>query len=251
MIERERELADQVAQKLKDADIASYREASLRGIQPAFIVLSRDRIFTIDVKAWEKHPGFRSRAAHQADLYRQYVGADRAFVVVDNLERSRVPEGVVTLDRLIPALQEALALTPRAEVEKRVSTSDRPHVFAAMPFDRKYDDTFFIAMRHAAESVGAVCRRVDQEEYSGHIVAEIHRLIRESIAAIIDLSESRPNVLYEAGYAHALNKPVVHICSTPLGDLPFNVAQWNTLWYAQGQVFAFKDRLAARLRAVL
>ena len=29
-------------------------------------------------------------------------------------------------------------------------------------------------------------------------------------AVIVDLSEAKPNVLYEAGYAHALNKPCIH-----------------------------------------
>ena len=80
-----------------------------------------------------------------------------------------------------------------------------------MPFDLQYDDVFFVAMTHAARQVGSVCRRVDQEEFTGNIVAEIKRLIRTSEVVIVDLSEAKPNVLYEAGYTHALDKPVVHI----------------------------------------
>ena len=63
-------------------------------------------------------------------------------------------------------------------------------------------------------------------EFAGDIVDEIRRLIEASIAVIIDLSEAKPNVLYEAGYVHALGKPTVHICSTPMSGLPFDVRNW-------------------------
>jgi nucleoside 2-deoxyribosyltransferase len=81
-------------------------------------------------------------------------------------------------------------------------------------------DVFFIAMRQAAEQVRAVCERVDRREFQGSVVDEIQRLIRQSVAVIVDLSEAKPNVLYEAGYAHALNKPCIHICSTSTEKLP-------------------------------
>ena len=50
----------------------------------------------------------------------------------------------------------------------------------------------------------------------GASLTDVRTLIRESSAVICDLSEARPNVLYEAGFAHALDKPTIHICSTPL-----------------------------------
>jgi len=68
---------------------------------------------------------------------------------------------------------------------------------------------------------------------------------------IVDLSEAKPNVLYEAGYAHALRKPVVHICSTPLSELPFDVRNWNTIAYRRGQTALLREPLARRLKAVM
>ena len=81
-------------------------------------------------------------------------------------------------------------------------------------------------------------------------VDEIQALIRSAIAVIVDLSESRANVLYEAGYSHALEKPTVHICSTPLCELPFDVAHWNTIKYQMGQTYHLRDVLARRLEAI-
>ena len=69
-----------------------------------------------------------------------------------------------------------------------------------------------------------MANRVDRREFQGNVVEEIDRLIRKASAVIVDLSESKPNVLYEAGFAHALKKPCVHICSTPMDKLPFDVA---------------------------
>lgn len=120
-----------------------------------------------------------------------------------------------------------------------------------MPFSREYDDVFFVSMAHAADSVGATCKRVDREDFEGDVVEEIKRLIRESVAVIADLSEARPNVLYEVGYAHALLKPTVPICSTALGELPFDVRNWNTLEYTRGRTHQLRDPLARRLKAAI
>jgi nucleoside 2-deoxyribosyltransferase len=91
---------------------------------------------------------------------------------------------------------------------------------------------------------------VDQTEFSGDIVEEIKRLISESIAVIVDLSEGKANVLYEAGFAHALRKPSVHISSTDLSELPFDVRNWSTIKYNKGQTTAIRKPLVKRLGAV-
>jgi hypothetical protein len=106
-------------------------------------------------------------------------------------------------------------------------------------------------MRYAAEEVGAVCTRVDRREFQGNVVDEIQSLIRESIAVFVDLSEAKPNVLYETGYAHALKKPCIHICSTPLEKVPFDVYQWKTTKYSPGQTHKLGKELAQRLKEVL
>jgi nucleoside 2-deoxyribosyltransferase len=76
-------------------------------------------------------------------------------------------------------------------------------------------------------------------------------MIRKSVAVIVDLSESKPNVLYEAGYAHALKKPCIHICSTSMDKLPFDVAQWKTTPYQAGQTHKLRKDLTQRLKAIV
>jgi len=97
----------------------------------------------------------------------------------------------------------------------------------------------------------ATCVRVDHEEFVGDVVQEIKQCIHACSALICDLSLSRPNVLYEAGYAQALERPVVFICSTPLDQLPLNVRNENTLHYSVGQTSALREPLRHRLHAAL
>jgi hypothetical protein len=250
MIKRERDIADAVGRTLKKAGIAYDREVDIGGTRADFVVhaLGNRRII-VDVKAWKQFDGFRNRAAHQVALYRKALKADAAFIVVDGLKRSSIQDGVVTVEKLVAAIQAAASGTSRPRAKsKTMSTSRRGHVFAAMPFAAKYDDVYFVAMTYAAEQAHTTCLRADKMEYSGDIVAEIQKLIRSSAAVIADLSEASPNVLYEAGYAHALNKPTIHICSTPLGELPFNVGHWNTIPYTPGQTHQLRPVLARRLR---
>jgi len=249
--QREKELTNEIAELLRKEEYLSFeREVDIGGIRANFFVTTRNnRKYIIDVKTWDTFSGFRNRAAHQAGLLKETLRVDEVFVVVDNLQKSSISEGVVTLASLIPAINEAISKekSPRKRSKKIVDTSEK-HIFAAMPFAEKYDDVYYVAMSYAAERVDSVCLRVDQIEYSGNIVAEIQKLIRSSMAVIVDLSESLPNVLYEAGYAHALKKPTIHITSTPLEQLPFDVAQWNTLSYEQGQTYKFRRPLAKRLQ---
>jgi nucleoside 2-deoxyribosyltransferase len=121
-------------------------------------------------------------------------------------------------------------------------------LFAAMPFASEFEDTFFFAMRQAA---GAACERLDLQHYAGDITAKLKEMLAECDAVIADISGANANVLYEVGYAHALGKKTIHICSTPLDQMPFDVRQWNTIFYELGRTHALRDELTKHLKAVL
>lgn len=253
----EADLTAVIEQRLRQANISFDTEKTISGIQPDFIVYTPDgRQIIIEAKS-SNHPGVAERARRQAELYRKALGADKAFIVLNELKRDGESEDVLTLDDLLPALREELADSgPRIGLAGPPDFRPKPKspsefVFAAMPFQGEYDDVYFFAMAYAANSVGAECKRVDCEEFQGNIVDEVKRLIKAASAVTVDLSEAKPNVLYEAGFAHALEKPCVHICSTPLTDLPFDVKQWKTTEYQQGQTHLLRKKLAASLKATL
>ena len=248
-----REFDDHIAERLKEAGLKFQREPEIGGLQPDFIVTGpHGQRVVIEAKAWDPRGGNTARALEQAAHYQSLSGADKAFVVLPESAKNFEAKGVVSADGLIPAVTSFLEQpTRRYKRGKRRKSSRRATIFAAMPFDRDYDDTYFVAMSYAAEQVDAACTRVDREEFAGDIVEEIKRLIKASIAVVVDLSDGRPNVLYEAGFAHALGKPTVHICSTSLSELPFDVRNWNTLGYKRGQTTKLREPLARRLDAVI
>lgn len=248
------EFERQVARRLRATGLRLQDQPSIGGLRPDFLVEGPGgELVVIEVKAWGARHGNIARALKQVEHYREATGADKAFLVIPDANKRSASKGVVTPTTIVPALQAFFAREkpkrPRRKGTER-QVLDKS-IFAAMPFDGQYDDTYFVAMAHAAESVDAACTRVDQVEFSGDIVEEIKGLIKDSVGVIADLSDARPNVLYETGYAHALQKPTVHICSTPLNDLPFDVRNWNTITYERGQTTALRDPLARRLRSVL
>lgn len=249
----DRRLENEIEKELADAGFEFEREPTIGGLRPDFLIKGpRGELVIVEIKPWNPRGGNTARAIQQVKLYEKVTGADRAFLVLPDAGKNFESKGVVGPK----ALEESIRSFFEQEIPRRQrpvhrTKSNGPTVFAAMPFDRQYDDTFLIGMSYAAERVSAACTRVDRSEFSGDIVDEIRRLISESIAVIVDLSEAKANVLYEAGYAHALNKPTVHISSSPLAQLPFDVRNWNTLKYSLGQTAKLREPLLKRLRAVL
>lgn len=57
------------------------------------------------------------------------------------------------------------------------------------------------------------CIRADDVPYAGELLMDkVHQLIENAELVIADLSESRPNLYYEVGYAKARGKRVIVIC---------------------------------------
>jgi nucleoside 2-deoxyribosyltransferase len=98
---------------------------------------------------------------------------------------------------------------------------------------------------------GAIAERVDHNGSSGNVVAQIQSMIRAAKVVVADLSDSRPNVLHEVGFAEALEKPVIQICSTATSDLPFNVRNNQTIKYSIGQAAKLGKRLEAELKKMI
>lgn len=91
------------------------------------------------------------------------------------------------------------------------------------------------------------CRRIDETNAMDRIVPEIFLNIRKSAFVIVDLSEAKPNVYYELGFAQGLSKPVI-VTACKGTPLPFDVADIPTIfWEGQKQL---KERLREKIAAI-
>jgi hypothetical protein len=106
----------------------------------------------------------------------------------------------------------------------------------------------FETFKSVTESLGYSCERVTQESAGERILPDILEGISRAAFTIVDLTDLRPNVFYELGYADGLGKRVI-VTAKEGTELPFDVKDIPTIfWRGQKQL---KDDLTARIRKVV
>lgn len=102
----------------------------------------------------------------------------------------------------LPAPTNAPASSPSA---------DKKHVFVAMPFSEAFEDVYQFGIYGPVRACGYICERVDQSAFAGNIVERIQDGIRNAAFVIADLTDERPNVYLEVGFAWGIGRPVILI----------------------------------------
>ena len=110
-----------------------------------------------------------------------------------------------------------------------MTTSDRT-CFVLMPFDKGRLEVYRHAIRPAAEAAGFECHRADDNFENGAIVAQVIRDIFLDYVIVADISDKKPNVLYELGVAHTVGDKTIIICEAGQ-DLPFNLNAYRVIFY--------------------
>lgn len=123
----------------------------------------------------------------------------------------------------------------------------RMYVFVLMPFAEEFRDIYELGIKATAIKLQLHCERVDEIEFNDAILAEVYKGIRLADVVIADLTGRNPNVFYEVGYAHALEKSVI-LLTQKVEDIPFDLKGHNHIVYANIRVL--RQRLEKRLRSV-
>ena len=121
-------------------------------------------------------------------------------------------------------------------------------VFVIMSFSRdpKLEDAYD-TFSEVCKEFQYECTRMDNAHLAGRIIPEIQSRIKKSAFVIVDLSEAKPNVYYELGYAEGKNKRVV-MTALQGTKLPFDVADIPTIfWEGQKQL---KDQLREKIKLI-
>ena len=134
-----------------------------------------------------------------------------------------------------------------------VETS-RPRIFVMMPFAEPFDTLYKDVIRPVAEDqLGFEILRVDEIQAPGIILDDIQRQIAGSHAVVAEISTRNPNVFYELGYAHALEKPTILLVrKQDSGDVPFDIKGYRAIHYDDsiGGKKIVETNLRAHLEAV-
>lgn len=91
--------------------------------------------------------------------------------------------------------------------------------------------------------------RSDLISSTNKITDEIIERLTNSELVIVDLSTHNPNVFYELGYRHALNRPTITMINKD-DHIPFDVSAYRTIYYSElhNDVLNAKDQLSETLK---
>jgi hypothetical protein len=132
----------------------------------------------------------------------------------------------------------------RVEVEIREN-----YAFVAMPMvpgDTTLDDVLD-AIKESARRCGIHAERIDEPASTDRITDRILESIRHAEFVIADLTGARPNVYYEAGYAHGIGKTPIYIAREGT-KLEFDLKDYPVVFFQS--LRQLKDALEQRLRAI-
>ena len=104
----------------------------------------------------------------------------------------------------------------------------------------------FSAYQQVCKEYGYVCRPVTEKTTDGHITQEILSTLSHAGFVIVDLTDVRPNVMYELGFADGLDRKVVTTARTGT-ELPFDVKDKPFLFWDPMDLEKLREDLRAKI----
>lgn len=102
-------------------------------------------------------------------------------------------------------------------------------IFMLTPFHPDYYKDYSVVV-NTANSLGLEVQRGDERASGGDIFNQILKTIISAKIIIANITGRNPNVFYELGIAHALNKTVILICEQG-SDVPFDLQSKRIVFY--------------------
>jgi nucleoside 2-deoxyribosyltransferase len=113
--------------------------------------------------------------------------------------------------------------------EKNINEIDDSLVFVLTPFNERFIKSYE-SILDVCSKYGLRCLRGDERFVEGDIFPQIMKHIVNAKIIIANITGRNPNVFYELGIAHALNKPTI-IISENLSDATFDIQSKNILLF--------------------
>jgi hypothetical protein len=134
--------------------------------------------------------------------------------------------------------------TPTVQVEMR-----KNYAFVAMAIDKDNPELEDVldAIKESANRCGVQAERIDEEQSNERITDRILESIRTAEHVIVDLTGERPNVFFEAGFAHGFGKIPIYIAKEGT-RIHFDLKDYPVIFFKNYK--HLKDNLESRLRAI-
>ncbi|MGL5367431.1 MAG: hypothetical protein ACRDAG_03925, partial [Cetobacterium somerae] len=130
---------------------------------------------------------------------------------INNLKETSIPEYFINLG-----------------IPKNIKINEE-QIFVLMPF-LKSRQNLYNRLKNISSILGFKATRSDEKYIEKNIYHEIVRNIASAKIIIVDIDGRNPNVFYELGIAHSLNKPTILI-SKNKDKVPFDLIDKNIIFY--------------------
>ena len=154
------------------------------------------------------------------------IGGSQVEFFVNHI---KVANGQAQINRA--QLELALQGLGKIEIKDIKITSTRPRVFVVMQFSGEYTVLYKEIIEPVCAEYGYEVIKGDNVFNNSLVIEDINIQIKNSSLIIADITPDNPNVYYEVGYAHALNKPTILLSDRSRERLPFDVSAFRVLFY--------------------
>ena len=152
-----------------------------------------------------------------------------------SLEAARLIEKLNGRSRLIDISKDATTADEDAariqKLSREVHIEATDTCFVMMPFASPIGDYYSKIYEPAIRKAGLRPVRANSEIFgTGKVIEQVWAGIHSAKVLVAELTGRNPNVFYELGLAHALQKPVVLI-SANNDDVPFDLKHIRVIYY--------------------
>ena len=194
---------------------------------PKYSVLQKHFLLLKAIERRTKFPGDIAKLIQDKDYTLAWANnqAELNYLVESLGER-----GLIELRGLLSTMRECV-ITPAGWQyleEHEGEPAFQKQAFIAMSFDPTMDDAWKSGIKLAVNDAGYDPYRIDEKPHIERIDAKIITEIRNSRFLIADVTEQRPGVYFEAGFALGLNRPVIwSVRKDDLKNVHFDTRQYN------------------------
>lgn len=128
------------------------------------------------------------------------------------------------------------------------SNERSPQVFVLMPFSEENEWLFYEVLAPTIRELGLEPIRADTSLDQQNILKDIVAGIMASSIVVADITGLNPNVMYELGMAHGLQKPTI-ILTQSVSSAPFDLRPYRMLPYSSH--FQDANRLMTQLKDII
>ena len=146
-------------------------------------------------------------------------------------------------------LQLAFSSNEEIIVKKFKVLPLKPKAFIVMQFTEEYNQLYTEVIKPVCENYGLEVERADEFYTATPIIKDIVKSIKNASVIIAEITPDNPNVFYEVGYAHAIEKPTILLSDVNRDKLPFDVSGFRTLFYEN--TIAGKTKVERNLKKFL